>query len=466
MFTKITKCIILSLIALTPLTAQPWNYDFGDSSRSWSSGVTTTFMPIPPSGTARLRVGTGGGSFNLENQLIPFGSETYFRIAAPTGGSVNKFSVYDYPGGKCFTINFRIRFGSNTGLTTANSGIFSFLIGDGASFSDNNVLSGTNIFAGLRFTFSSGGIITTNVRNGSNWVSTGIPANPVSQLQDYIVEIYGNNSTSEKTYIYETGYTVGANKWDLWVNGTLIGDELTKGQLSNDANIDSWMIYGETSTGNVANIFLDDFYYHNDIAGTPLPVSMGSFELNVINRSALLSWNTLSEINNSGFVVERCMLEGTGETEWINAGFVRGYGTTNEPRVYSFEDAGLKAGRFKYRLKQVDYNGNFEYFTPANIQYAEIIKPAEFFLGQNYPNPSNPVTTIDYQVPFESMVNLTVYDVTGRSVKELVNAFQSADYYSVTFDGSDLATGVYFYRIHGTAGKQAFSKTIKMMLIK
>jgi len=466
MYRNITKYIILLAITLTPLTAQPWNYDFGNSTGTHTAGASLTFLPTPPTDSARVRIGAGG-SFNLENQSFPFGSNSYLRISASTSTSVNKFSVLGYNASKTATIRFKVRFGASNGSSTgAASGTWQFFLGDGPTYSDNAGFAGAQVFTGLQFIFGSSGAITTQYRNSSAWIATGLPASPFSQGIDYDVEIYANNSTSSQSYEYGGVQSLAANTWDLWVNGVLIGNDLTKAGYPANTNFDSFMFTGVSSSGNVANIFLDDFYYHNDIAGTPLPVSMGSFELNVINRSALLSWNTLSEINNSGFVVERCMLEGNRETEWINAGFVRGYGTTNEPRVYSFEDAGLKAGRFKYRLKQVDYNGNFEYFTPANILYAEITKPTEFFMGQNYPNPSNPVTTIDYQVPFESMVNLTVYDVTGRSVKELVNAFQSADYYSVTFDGSDLATGVYFYRIHGTAGKQAFSKTIKMMLIK
>jgi len=88
--------------------------------------------------------------------------------------------------------------------------------------------------------------------------------------------------------------------------------------------------------------------------------------------------------------------------------------------------------------------------------------PTEFALAQNYPNPFNPTTNIDYSVPNAGPVNLTVYDMNGRVVSELVNKTQSAGNYRVTVDGSSIASGVYFYRL--TSGTQSMTK--KMTLVK
>ena len=145
---------------------------------------------------------------------------------------------------------------------------------------------------------------------------------------------------------------------------------------------------------------------------------------------------------------------------------MQGSGTTNEPKSYSFSDNNLKAGNYKYRLKQIDFNSNFEYFSPANAEYITIYSPNVFSISQNYPNPSNPVSKIDYQIPFSGNVNLTVYDVTGKAVMELVNGFQTADYHSVTFNGNNLASGIYFYRISVRSENSNFTKTMKMVLVK
>lgn len=97
----------------------------------------------------------------------------------------------------------------------------------------------------------------------------------------------------------------------------------------------------------------------------------------------MLNWTTLSEINNSGFVIERCKVNVSNSGVWENAGFVTGNGTVNEPRYYSFSDNNLQTGSYKYRLKQTDFNGNFEYFSPSNLSEINISKPAEFELSQN-----------------------------------------------------------------------------------
>lgn len=86
----------------------------------------------------------------------------------------------------------------------------------------------------------------------------------------------------------------------------------------------------------------------------------------------------------------------------------------------------------------------------------------EYQLTQNYPNPFNPQTTINYQLPKDGLVTLKVYDALGKEVAELVNGYKSSGSYNVTFDGSNLASGIYFYKI--TSGE--FTSTKKLMLMK
>ena len=88
--------------------------------------------------------------------------------------------------------------------------------------------------------------------------------------------------------------------------------------------------------------------------------------------------------------------------------------------------------------------------------------PRAFLLSQNYPEPFNPSTTIEYQIPINTFVSLEVYDALGRKVRTLVNERQSAGTHSVTFSASNLSSGVYFYRL--SAGN--FVQTKKLMLIK
>lgn len=89
--------------------------------------------------------------------------------------------------------------------------------------------------------------------------------------------------------------------------------------------------------------------------------------------------------------------------------------------------------------------------------------PQNFSLSQNYPNPFNPTTTINYSVPSYTHVSLKVYDVLGREVMTLVDEEKSVGNYTVKFDGSDLPSGTYFYRLQTDNG---FVETKKMVLIK
>ena len=192
----------------------------------------------------------------------------------------------------------------------------------------------------------------------------------------------------------------------------------------------------------------------------PLPVELTSFSSEVDKNSVILRWQTGFEINNSGFDIERK----TPTSSWTKTGFVTGGGSVNEIRNYNFEDKNLSSGNYYYRLKQVDYNGNYEYFNLLNDVVIGV--PMKFDLSQNYPNPFNPATKINYDLPFDSKVQIKIYDMTGREVHQLVNQVQVAGYYTTQFNASSLASGVYFYQINATGGKQSFVKTMKMVLVK
>jgi hypothetical protein len=189
----------------------------------------------------------------------------------------------------------------------------------------------------------------------------------------------------------------------------------------------------------------------------PLPVLISSFTAGVENtRDVRVSWTTSMEINNKGFEIERKQSGGT----WVNAGWLNGYGNSSNPVTYVFMDKKLDAGKYNYRLKQFDYNGNFEYHV---CEYEAVVsQPSKFGISQNYPNPSNPVSKIDFQLPSAGKVSIRVYDISGREVALLVDEIKDAGFYSVTFDGSKIASGVYFYKIEAAG----FVEIRKMVLIK
>jgi hypothetical protein len=193
----------------------------------------------------------------------------------------------------------------------------------------------------------------------------------------------------------------------------------------------------------------------------PLPVELSSFTHKVNGYNVSLSWSTTSEINNKGFQLER---KSVSEAGWKTIGFVEGAGNSNTERKYNFEDKKLNTGKYQYRMKQLDFNGNYSY---KNLN-SEIVMgaPKKFNLSQNYPNPFNPSTKIDFELPTDSKVKVIIYDALGREIRTLVNEAKTAGIYSVDFDAKNLSSGFYFYRlITGENGNELII-TKKMTLIK
>ncbi len=193
----------------------------------------------------------------------------------------------------------------------------------------------------------------------------------------------------------------------------------------------------------------------------PLPVEMKTFTSNVSGRDVKLFWTTSMELNNSGFEVQRTE---SGKETWQNIGFVKGMNNTNSTTDYSFTDSKLEKGTFKYRLKQIDFNGNFEIFNLEND--VNVNGPNKFNLSQNYPNPFNPTTKIDFELPQDSKVNITVYDMLGKVVKVLENSTKKSGYYTINFDGSSLSSGIYIYRLTAESNGNISTIVKKMTLVK
>ena len=198
----------------------------------------------------------------------------------------------------------------------------------------------------------------------------------------------------------------------------------------------------------------------------PLPVALTSFTGLTAGRNVTLTWTTAQEINNKGFDIERKYLTKNGYSDWSAVGFIEGNGTTNFQHNYKYTDNKLDAGKYMYRLKQIDYNGNYEYFNLNSPSEITIINPIIFDISQNYPNPSNPISKIDYQLPSTGKVTIKVYNINGQEVASLVDETKEAGFYTTEFNGSNLSSGVYFYRIITSIDGQKYNKTMKMILVK
>jgi photosystem II stability/assembly factor-like uncharacterized protein len=291
--------------------------------------------------------------------------------------------------------------------------------------------------------------------------------------------------------IDESGIYKTTNNGDTWFNTNTFSGISLPSDFSLDKNNDiyvsyagfavylstnngnSWINYGLSGLGHsVTCMAIDSSGYiwagsHLDgvyrTEGRTIPVELASFSALVNKNSVILSWSTASEKNNLGFEVERASSSTTPSQGWEKIEFVEGNGTTTESKYYNFTDKDLSAGKYYYRLKQIDFDGSFEY---SNVIEVNVIIPSDYYLSQNYPNPFNPETTIKYSLKDDGLVSLKVYNILGSEIVELVNEQKATGEYSASFNFSNLASGTYFYVLRVNSASGGFVDVKKMVLLK
>jgi hypothetical protein len=189
-----------------------------------------------------------------------------------------------------------------------------------------------------------------------------------------------------------------------------------------------------------------------------IPVELSGFTAVANNGNVELNWTTATELNNSGFELQRSVKDEAFE----KIAFVPGFGTTTDTKAYSYLDNNV-SGFLKYRLKQIDFDGSFEY--SKTIEVNSLLN-LSFELRQNYPNPFNPSTKIKYSVPQSSNVVIKVFDILGNEIETIVNEEKQTGTYELTWNATSatggLPSGVYIYQLR--AG--SFIATKKMLLLK
>ncbi len=188
-----------------------------------------------------------------------------------------------------------------------------------------------------------------------------------------------------------------------------------------------------------------------------VPVELFSFSGWAENGKVYLNWATATETNNLGFEIQR-KISSTNKN-WEKIGFEKGRGTTSEQSYYSFTDNSPVNGKIFYRLKQLDFDGTFEYSSEIEI---EVGTPLTYALEQNYPNPFNPITTINYAIPVSGNLKLVIYNSLGESIEVLENGFVESGFHKVNWDASRYSSGVYYYKLES----DNFSAVKKMILLK
>jgi parallel beta-helix repeat protein len=327
---------------------------------------------------------------------------------------------------------------------------------------ENNTRNPNPLQAGSGINVNSSGsaiaapIITGNFIKGNLWGVTiqGTAQPNLGDLSNSNPDDDGRNTFIDNLQ--------GTTNYALYNNTTNVVRAQNNFWGTTDLALIQQRIWGAGDIQNPPSVVFQPFA----LGDVSLPVELVEFSARKTTNGILLSWKTLSEQNNRGFEVQRrSQNREASNKEWEILGFVRGNGTTTEAQSYSFLDK-TASGVVQYRLKQIDFDGKFEY---SNIIEASAGLPKMFALEQNYPNPFNPTTVIAYQLPVASDVSLKVYDILGKEVAMLINGRQEAGSYSFNFNASALSSGVYFYRLQAhSSGWPAsnFVQTKKMMLVK
>jgi uncharacterized protein (TIGR03790 family) len=276
-------------------------------------------------------------------------------------------------------------------------------------------------------------------------------AEGVTAVKGYAYEPYSNSMADVSTLfpMYVDGYTIGesfysASRFLSWMD-VVIGDpkfRLVSTRISADTAV----------------------YRPGDI--TSLPVEMVSFTACVEGVNARLYWKTATETNNYGFEIERREVSNQQSTtvNWKKIGFIAGAATSTSPREYTFTDRNLAAGKYAFRVKQIDNSGTFTYSFSTEIEVGkEVGMPKVLKLTGNYPNPFNPTTKIQFTVPENGNVRLRIYNVIGQEVADLFNGTAVAgNLYEPEFQASGMPSGMYVSVLE--FGSQRL--TSKMMLVK
>ncbi len=305
--------------------------------------------------------------------------------------------------------------------------------------------------------FNADMIAWDNNNDGKINIHTKSIANSVA-LANSMVSINSGYSIGLIAQVYNPGITASDHSpfWNKSYSAILLIEDYN----GNDFNAYYHTVNDKINYFNIpfftkcSKLIIGALTSYSKILST-IPVELVSFNTIVINNSVELEWITATETNNSGFEVEKSK----DGSNWLKIGFVKGVGTSSELNKYKYTDLKPFDGDNYYRLIQKDYSGESKIYGPITINFIPIYS---YKLSQNYPNPFNPITNITYQIPTAGKVTLKVYDMLGNTITTLVDEYKERGEYTVQFNGNELTSGVYVYRLE--AGNYRESK--KLMLLK
>ncbi len=433
---------------------------------TWTNGngavTNELYFGTNPGSISLVQSGTLATSWTITGGPLDYGTTYYWQVVeigdtCSTGGPIWSFTTVQDPNLVIDTIK----------VYPQNADYWTGTCNSTAKTEVSLVNAGNNDLGWMAFDISA---IPDNVtivsltfygyvyNNVWPWWSI-TPMGTVNPVTDGAAAIYNQVSNN---YQQGTAYSFNEEPGDLpigWLDrelGTtatsdmqnaLVQDWFAIGIVDFDFS-PSWFIYFQGWAEN-------NVPYLNVVYSYLIPVELTSFTAQTLSDGVELKWTTATETNNKGFEIER-MAEG-GAFE--NIGYTAGFGTTAEPKSYSFTDKEVTTGIYNYRLKQIDFDGSFEY---SDVIEVDVPAPNSFVLEQNYPNPFNPSTTIKFALPVETEVRLNVYNTIGEKVAEVFKGTLKEGYHEVVFDATSLTSGTYFYRLEANE----FVEVKKMLILK
>lgn len=466
-----------------------------DQNIAWVGGATGTVLRTTNGGTNWTSVGstamTGTNyayGIDAMKALIWSNTSSGAEVYRTTDGGANWAKVLEQTGGffdgiDMFSPTHGLLYGdpvgarwalfktTDGGATWDSTGLYLPQVGTEAGWNNALYIRGTKVYFG---TDQSKIYYSTN--SGNSWTTQTMPLTnsfaifftsdnrgiAAGSSEGMVGTVNGGvNWTAIPTLGTGTIYSVVGNSvtW-FYVRGTSTNARLfhsaNDGGSWDTAYVPAGTLYHISKARNMSDVVyvVGNNGFIMKGTGFGLPVELSSFTAAAANDRILLNWSTATEINNRGFEIERS----SAGSDFITVGFVKGAGTTTEIQNYSYSD-NVPAGIYTYRLKQIDFNGKFEYSQTVEVDFTGGLS---YVLDQNYPNPFNPATTISFVIKENGQVSLKVYNVLGDEVATLVNGELTGGVHTVQFDASTLSSGVYFYTL--TAGN--FTETKKMLLMK
>jgi photosystem II stability/assembly factor-like uncharacterized protein len=394
-----------------------------------------------------------------------------------TTASLNGLAFIDSSRGTAVGDSFVILNSTNGGATWTreSAGITDWSTNSPGAFYGISYFNNLGIIVGEAYNINYnvwggyGGTLSTTENSGLNWMSTLSGTRSLYDLCfiDSNIQFFvggggtiGRTTDDGKSWSaydpYITAKTLRGISFADNKTGTIVGDSGII--IRTTSGGDYWMFQSSGTSHTLRGISMSDYY-------TAFAVGDSGIILHTTNAG--ISWNSQSSGTSNTLRAVSMINSNVGFAVGDNGTILR---TTDGGANWESQPSGTSNSlRAIFMITAnngfiVGDNGTILHTTNGGVTSVEYSNkvPTQFALLQNHPNPFNPSTVINYEISKSSFVKIKVYDVLGREIAIMVNEEEPAGKYSITFNGSNLSSGIYFYSI--TAGR--FHQTKKMVLLR